>query len=143
MAPGPEVREGWRGHIPTHCSRSKTMVLKYIVIRPTPPSPNVMGVQVSNASAVSQSGGVQFPLRVSSIERLPYDSFGIREQKEGPSFRKCSNTVTQRPAIPHTGKTCTQEPPWPFAPLFLEISTRYGRDPDHNQKFIYFLRHGT
>ena len=53
MAPGPEVREGWRGQIPTHCSRSKAMVLKYIVIRPTPPSPNVMGVQVSNASAVS------------------------------------------------------------------------------------------
>ena len=138
MAPGPEVREGWRGQIPTHCSRSKAMVLKYIVIRPTPPSPNVMGVQVSNASAVSQSGGVQFPLRVSSIERLPYDNFGIREQKEGPSFRKRLHTIIQRP--PRLQKTCKLEPPW----LLIHYSGRFQPDtgvtPITIQTFIWMIK---
>ena len=85
------------------------------------------------------NGGVQFPLRVSSIERLPYDNFGIREQKEGPSFRKRLHTIIQRPAT-RLQKTCKLEPPW----LLIHYSGRFQPDtgvtPITIQTFIWMIK---
>ena len=60
------------------------------------------------------------------------------KRKDPPS--ESVHTLSSRGRPPRIQETCTQEPPWHFAPLFREISTRYGRYPDRDPNYIWMIK---